>query len=204
MGNGAENQTVAPGAFRLREFVKRAAAGEELTIAFFGGSITQGSLASEERWCYAHRSFDLLKDRYPQAVLHYLNAGIGGTGSHYGVMRLWPDLLMYHPDLVVVDFSVNDTEAVLPLYTGDPGSAEAGAPIAHSARSSSFDKIYPETFEAVIRRVLSAEGAPAMIILNNAFYDTGESVEEEHNAIADHYGVPHVSVRDTILPRIRA
>ena len=43
-----------------------------------------------------------------------------------------------------------------------------------------------------------------MIILNNAFYDTGESVEEENNAIADHYGVPHVSVRDTILPRIRA
>lgn len=39
---------------------------------------------------------------------HYVNGGIGGTTSHYGVSRAVTDVLMYQPDFVVVDFSVND------------------------------------------------------------------------------------------------
>ncbi|MBR5116585.1 MAG: SGNH/GDSL hydrolase family protein, partial [Lachnospiraceae bacterium] len=111
------------GADRMKRFVKRAAAGEELVVAFFGGSITQGSLASTEETCYAYLFYTMLKERYPQAKLTYVNAGIGGTGSHYGAMRVREDLLQHRPDLVVLDFSVNDTEAVLPLY----GEGETGA-----------------------------------------------------------------------------
>ena len=41
-------------------------------------------------------------------------------------------------------------------------------------------------------------------MLNNVFYDTGVSTQDIHNRLADHYGVPHVSVHDTIYRRMKA
>lgn len=221
-----DNRDGAIGSLRMRGFLKRAAAGEDLVVAFFGGSITQGSLASTEETCYAYRFYEMLAERYPKAHLTYVNAGIGGTGSHYGAMRVEEDLLAHRPDLVVLDFSVNDTEAVLPLYssgeTGAKGNADWGkrrrdpqngddldTAGRHAAEESSEGeaegasmKLYPETWEGVVRRILASDSRPAILVLNNAFYDTGISVEEEHNTIASHYGIPHMSVRDRILPRI--
>ncbi|MBQ3790933.1 MAG: SGNH/GDSL hydrolase family protein [Lachnospiraceae bacterium] len=202
------------GSRRMRDFLKRAAAGEALTVAFFGGSITQGSLASSEETCYAYQFYTMLRDHFPKAELTYVNAGIGGTGSHYGAMRVREDLLAHRPDLVVVDFSVNDTEAVLPLYQAgevqakgdaDWGTADRKDPQEEVTKAGAETalKLYPETWEGVLRRILLSESRPAILVLNNAFYDTGVSVEDEHNAIADRYGIPHMSVRDRILPRIR-
>ena len=107
--------------------------------------------------------------------------------------------MSHRPDLVVLDFSVNDVDAVLPLYqageTEPKGSTDWGQQVDDL-------KTYPETFEGIVRRILNSDTFPAILVLNNAFYDNGVSVEEEHNAIASHYGIPHMSVRDRILPRI--
>jgi lysophospholipase L1-like esterase len=92
---------------RLKSFLARAEKGEELTVAFLGGSITQGSLASTPETCYAYRVYEWFRNTYPQSAFHYVNGGIGGTNSHYGVSRAVTDVLMYQPDLVIVDFFVN-------------------------------------------------------------------------------------------------
>ena len=42
---------------RLKRCMQRAEKGGELTIGFLGGSITQGSLATEHESCYAYRVF---------------------------------------------------------------------------------------------------------------------------------------------------
>ena len=94
---------------RLKNCMKRAEEGQELTIGFLGGSITQGSLATEHENTYAYRVFSWWKEAFPNAAFHYVNGGIGGTDSLYGVSRAVTDVLMYQPDFVVVDFSVNDT-----------------------------------------------------------------------------------------------
>ena len=187
------------GTDRICRFLKRAAVGEELVVAFFGGSITQGSLASSVGNCYAHLFFEMLSERYPKARFTYVNAGIGGTGSYYGAMRLDEDLLSHRPDLVVLDFSVNDVDAVLPLYKAGETDAKGSTDWGQQGNDL---KLYPETFEGIVRRILNSDTFPAILVLNNAFYDNGVSVEEEHNAIASHYGIPHMSVRDRILPRI--
>lgn len=93
---------------RLKECMRRAEKGGSLTIGFLGGSITQGSLASEHKKTYAYRVYSWWKETFPQAEFAYVNGGIGGTTSHYGAARAVADLLMYQPDFVVVDFSVND------------------------------------------------------------------------------------------------
>lgn len=45
---------------------------------------------------------------FPQAEFHYINAGIGGTTSHFGTARAESDLLSHEPDFVIIEFSVND------------------------------------------------------------------------------------------------
>ena len=61
------------------------------TIGFLGGSITQGSLATEHENTYAYRVYKWWCDTFPQAKFNYVNGGIGGTDSYYGVSRAVTD-----------------------------------------------------------------------------------------------------------------
>lgn len=155
--------------------MRRAGRGEELTIGFLGGSITQGSLASEHQNTYAYRVYTWWKKTFPDATFHYVNGGIGGTTSHYGASRAVTDVLMYQPDFVVVDFSVND---------------EA-------------DVFFQETYEGVVRKIVSWHSVPALILLNNVFYDTGLNAQEYHNAVGEWYHVPYVSIKDTVYQKMK-
>ena len=70
---------------RLKELFRRAAAGQELTIGFLGGSITQGSLSTQPGNAYAFRVYQWFVDTFPQSKFHYVNGGIGGTSFSGGV-----------------------------------------------------------------------------------------------------------------------
>lgn len=161
---------------RLKNLMKRAANGESLVIGFLGGSITQGSLSSTPETCYAYLVYEWWKKSFPNAAFSFVNGGIGGTTSHYGGARAWKDVLCYRPDIVTVDFSVNDDA----------------------------NEFFEETYEGTLRRLLMAPSAPAVVVLNNVFYDTGKNAQDYHNRIADHYGIPHVSIKDTIFPDVES
>ena len=169
------------GSRRLKALMKRAERGGKIVIGFFGGSITQGSLASEPEYCYAERVFRWWRETFPQAEFHFINAGIGGTSSLFGAARVWEDLLMYRPDFVVVDFSVND-----------------------DVDDSFRERLFRESYEGVIRRIFYSETNPAMLLLNNIYYDTGKTAEDVHAAVGDYYGIPHVSIRDSIYRRMQS
>ena len=89
--------------YRMKKLMARAEAGETLNIGFLGGSITQGCLASAPELCYAYRVFQWWEKTFPQAKFHYINAGIGGTTSHFGTARAESDLLSHKPDFVIVN-----------------------------------------------------------------------------------------------------
>ena len=161
---------------RLKNLMKRAANGESLVIGFLGGSITQGSLSSTPKTCYAYLVYEWWKKSFPNAAFSFVNGGIGGTTSHYGGARAWKDVLCYRPDIVTVDFSVNDDA----------------------------NEFFEETYEGTLRRLLAAPSAPAVVVLNNVFYDTGKNAQYYHNRIADHYGIPHVSIKDTVYPDVES
>lgn len=161
---------------RIKSVIRRAEKGEELTIAFLGGSITQGSLATEHKYTYAYRVYRWWCDTFPKAKFNYVNGGIGGTDSYYGVSRAVTDVLMYQPDFVMVDFSVNDTK----------------------------NEMNRETYEGVIRKLLGWSSHLAVMVLNNIYYDSGVTAQDIHNEVADYYGVPHVSIRETVYRRMKA
>ena len=90
-------------------FDARARAGENLTVVFFGGSLTWSANASEPNVTgFRGRVADYLERRYPRAHFRFVDAAIGGTGSELGIFRLERDVLSKKPDLVFIDFSCND------------------------------------------------------------------------------------------------
>lgn len=184
-----------PDLTRLENCMHRAMNGEELTIAFLGGSITQGSLASSEENTYAGRVFAWWEKTFPKARFHYVNGGIGGTSSHYGAARAVTDVLMYQPDFVVVDFSVNDA-------VEENGPDKEYEPV--TGEKVSKTAFFQETYEAVLRRILGWPSVPAALLLNNVYYDTGLNAQDYHNAVGEWYRVPFVSIKDTVYRRMQA
>ncbi|MVM30854.1 SGNH/GDSL hydrolase family protein [Spirosoma sp. HMF4905] len=76
--------------------------GQAVKIAYLGGSITEAGGGWREQ------SLAWIRQQYPKATVEQINAAISGTGSDLGVFRLQEQVLNYQPDLVFVEFAVND------------------------------------------------------------------------------------------------
>lgn len=85
----------------LPNAMRKLAGGEEVRVAYIGGSITaaNGWRPMTTKW---------LAEKYPKAKVLETNAAIGGTGSDLGVFRFRRDVLEHKPDLVFIEFAVND------------------------------------------------------------------------------------------------
>lgn len=159
---------------RMKQLMKRAEAGESLVLGFLGGSITQGSLATKPELCYASLVYQWWVKKFPQAKFTFVNAGVGGTTSHYATARVEEHLLSKNPDFAIVEFSVNDD------------------PTEH----------FKETYESVIRKVYGAPSKPATLIVNNVFYNDGRNAQKEHVEVGKYYQIPCVSIKDSVFPMI--
>ncbi|MDO4570016.1 MAG: GDSL-type esterase/lipase family protein [Planctomycetia bacterium] len=76
-------------------------AGKDVTIAYLGGSIT-----AMNGW--RNKTTDWLRREFPNANVKEIHAAIGGTGSDLGAFRVGRDALDHNPDLLFVEFAVND------------------------------------------------------------------------------------------------
>ena len=157
---------------RVIKAMQKAAAGEKVTLAYIGGSITQGHKASPQAEnCYAYLSMKWWKDTFPDADIEYVNAGIGATDSWLGVHRVQDDVLSKNPDLVVVEFSVNDTYP-------------------HNQ----------ETYDSLIKTILDSESAPGVVALMIA--QKQGSYASKHAPVAFKYKVPIITYSTLITEEI--
>ncbi|MFA6293503.1 MAG: SGNH/GDSL hydrolase family protein, partial [Victivallales bacterium] len=105
----AADAAVKPPAASFAEFDRKAKAGENLSVVFFGGSLTWGANASDPlKTSFRGLMGKYLTEKYPKAHFSFHDAAIGGTGSDLGLFRLERDVLSKKPDLVFLDFTVND------------------------------------------------------------------------------------------------
>lgn len=162
---------------RLKRALEKAKRGEDVTIAFIGGSITQGAGAIPiNTGCYAYKTFQrlcALAGKGTEENIHYIKAGVGGTPSELGMLRYETDVLRcgsVEPDIVVVEFAVNDA--------GD----ETGG----------------ECFDSLVRKILNARNHPAVILLF-AVFASDWNLQERLSVVGKAYELPMVSVRDAVV-----
>jgi len=153
---------------RLWKVFEKAEAGQPVTVGFIGGSITEGA--------YPALFGQFWAQQFPKAALTVANAAVGGTGSNYAVTRAGQHLFPFKPDLVIVEFCVND-----------PHVPETG-----------------ETYEGLIRQILRQPQAPAVILLtvfgNQSHVNYGPN--PWHRVAAKHYELPIVSPRRAVGPEM--
>lgn len=165
--------------YRLKKVIEKAQKGEAVTVAYIGGSITQGAGAKPiHAACYAAKSFEAFKEMFTStsyAPLQYIKAGVGGTPSELGMIRYDRDVLRdgkAEPDLVVIEFAVNDE-----------GDETQGA-----------------CYESLILKCLTSKNKPAVVLLFSVFsYDW--NLQDRLAPIGKHYHVPMVSVLDAVVPQ---
>jgi len=75
--------------------------GETVKVAYLGGSITAANGWRPKTTAWLAKTF-------PNAKFEEIHAAVGGTGSDLGVFRLAHDVLQHNPDLLFVEFAVND------------------------------------------------------------------------------------------------
>ena len=162
---------------RLRRAVEKAKAGEQITIAYIGGSITQGAGATPiNTMCYTRRMFEAFTKKYNcENNVKYVKAGVGGTPSELGMLRYRRDVLQNDtaaPDILVIEFAVNDA--------GD--ETEGGC------------------YESLIRKAMNGPGHPAVLLIFSVFADD-YNLEERCIPIGKHYDLPMTSVKRAVTPQ---
>lgn len=161
--------------YRLENKLTQAMQGEKTTVAYIGGSITEG-IGGTPDTCYAKLSFDYIAENFGTGDnVEYVNAGVSGTPSILGNLRVQKDVLDYSPDIVFIEFAVND----------------------------GMDQIYKESYESLVRTILKQDNEPAVILLFTVT-KTGHTCQEHMSQIGEHYGLPMISVPNAINPEIEA
>lgn len=160
----------------------------KLTIGYLGGSITAGSGASKpEESSYRALTTRWFREQFPKADIREVNAAIGGTGSDLGAFRCGRDLLAGKPDLVFVEFAVNDNPK-------------------NETRNL-------RSMEGIVRQVRRANPAADIVFLYTVqktsmkdIYDRGETppTVEQHERIAAHYGIPSINMGRVLWQRATA
>lgn len=159
---------------RMSDVFQKARNGEDITVAYIGGSITEGYNAGTTEF-YAKTCTDLLQGYFPDITVTGVNAGISGTPSLLGNLRLERDVLSADPDIVFVEFAVNDGQ----------------------------EADYKNAYESLVRTLLTQEKDIAVVLLFTVL-DSGYTCQEHMSKIGANYDLPMISVHDSVYEEIEA
>lgn len=166
---------------RLKSVIDKAKRGDDINIAYIGGSITQGAGAKPIHTnCYAYKSYLKFKEMFENDGadnVHFIKAGVGGTPSELGLVRYDRDILRdgnVKPDIVVVEFAVNDEG----------------------------DETKGKCYESLILNILSAENNPAVILLFSVFANDW-NLQDRLSPVGSLYDLPMVSLSDALVSQFK-
>jgi len=177
----ARSQFAAGDQARLQRLIEKGRNGLPVTIAAIGGSITAGTGATDTPYRYVNLVQTWWNKTFPTSHSTLVNAGVGATDSDYGALRVQRDVLSQNPDLVIVEFAVNDT---------GPGVDALG-----------------DTYEGLVRQLMDGPGQPAVILLFMMTYalpiqEQYQTSQPWQSAIGTNYDLPMVSYFDAISPEL--
>lgn len=167
----------------LRDGLPRTAArladGQELRIAYLGGSITAAN-------GYRPQTTAWLRSQHPSATITEIKAAVPGTGSTLGAFRLRREVLEHRPNLLLVEFAVNDN----------------GVPADRVIRG----------MEGIVRQTLTADPSTEVVFVYTVMESYLPAVQrgelppamQAMERVAEHYGLPTVLMGKTAVAQIAA
>ncbi|MBN1671246.1 MAG: SGNH/GDSL hydrolase family protein [Kiritimatiellae bacterium] len=176
-GDPGEFPAIEPFLFHPRQGIPnvyaKLARGGELHIAYLGASVTAGG---GETHGWRALTFAWFKATYPNATLVQIHDPTGGTRSDLGAARLGREVLDRAPDLLFVEFAVNDLSMPYPRCI--------------------------DTIEGIVRQTRKHNPATDVVfvqVLNRDALATYRSGKCPHTVtaqekIADRYGIPSINV----------
>ena len=148
--------------YRLTQKLAAAESGSPLTVAYLGGSITEGKN-------YTTPFSNYLKTTFAKGSFKEINAGLSGTSSVVGLVRSEKQIVEQKPDIIFLEFSVNDHE----------------------------DIMYKKCFESCIKKFLDMPNEPAVgIIITRA--KGGFSSQAQMYPIGKNFDIPVISMDDAL------
>ena len=159
---------------RLERVLEKAARGEDVTLGFIGGSITQGAgaIPIHER-CYPRVFANEFEKKFSKGgKVDLVKAGVGGTPSELGMIRFERDILRdgtKEPDLIVIEFAVNDE-----------GDETKGV-----------------CYESLVRKAYSLPWKPAVVLLF-AVFSFDWNLQDRLGPVGSQYYLPMVSILDAV------
>lgn len=152
------------------------------TVAFIGGSITEMS-------GYRVMVEENLRRRFPDTNFKFVNAGISSTCSTTGAHRMSRDVLSAQPDLVFVEFAVNDDQD-----------------------ASHADRECRRGMEGILRQARVTNPAMDMVVTHFVNPPMLALLKQKktpvssaaHETVAAHYGVSTIDLAREVAERIQA
>lgn len=93
----------------LKNTYHKLKSGGELNVLYYGGSVTNGTGASDAgKYSWRALVGEWLTENFPKATINNYNVAYGGTSSMFGAYRLNEDVISKDPDLIFIEFSIND------------------------------------------------------------------------------------------------
>ncbi|MBS1808121.1 MAG: SGNH/GDSL hydrolase family protein [Acidobacteria bacterium] len=152
-------------------FFDKLRAGKTISVAYLGGSISQGLGASDpNKTSYRALVNTWLRNRFPKSRFNELNATVAGTGSIYGAIRARRDVVEYKPDLVFLEFAVSD--------------------------SGESEDAVKKSIEGIVRQLLAVSQPPEIVLLYTTNANRSARVDW-HEAIASFYHLPALNLQDS-------
>lgn len=144
-------------------------------IVYLGGSITYGVGASSSANNWVGKVSKYLDETYSDVSFNHYNKGMGGTGSNYGLLRFKRDVISLKPDMLFIEFAVNDY----------------GQPAENVKR-------YLESMLLTLEN--QCEQVPYVMFVLTPMYQNNAIVNnrEPHIAVADYYGLPYIDILSDI------
>ncbi len=153
-------------------------ADETVNVVFIGGSVTNGDglkLVTNGSW--RARTTAWLESAFPSKI-NSINAAVSGTGSTAGVYRSTKDIIAKDPDILFIEFSINDA------YDG----------VSYDAAAQQFETIVREVKlanpDCDIATVLVTDQGRVMDAKAGILHDAARA----HDAVAKEYGIPAIYV----------
>lgn len=171
---------------RIKAVIQRARMGKDVSLAYIGGSITEGGGYKPNSACYAEVSATAFAKEYGKdggKNVHFINAGMSGTPSDVGIIRYERDVIdrlpqgSNYPDILFVEFAVNDAGC----------ETNGGA------------------YEGLIRQALRSGSAVVLVFSvfsvhskDGDFTGINSVKESEYHKYGEKYDLPMISTADAI------